>query len=253
MDNGTVFKALADESRRRLLDLLFEKDGQTLTALERHLDMTRFGVMKHLRVLESAGLITTRRKGRDKHHFLNPEPIAAAYDRWVGKYAQPHLRVLAGLKSSLENPVTTLTKSHTHVIQTFIKASAEEVWQALTTPDFTEKYYFGTRVETSLTKGSPFRYLTHDGNVMLDGEVVECDPPRRLVTTFMPKWEEDGDSKLEPSQVTYELEESSGVTRLRLTHEGLPEGHPVVEGTFTGWTKILSGLKTLLETGSSMS
>ena len=97
-----VFKALADPTRRGLLDTLYERDGQTLTELEERLPMTRFGVMKHLRVLEEAGLVTTRKRGREKLHFLNPVPIRLVHDRWVSKYAEPWAAALSGLKQRLE-------------------------------------------------------------------------------------------------------------------------------------------------------
>ena len=98
-----VFKALADPTRRSLLDELFREDGQTLSALEARLPMTRIGVMKHLRVLEDAGLVTTRRRGREKLHFLNPVPIRLVHDRWVSKYAEPWAATLSELKSTLED------------------------------------------------------------------------------------------------------------------------------------------------------
>jgi DNA-binding transcriptional ArsR family regulator len=97
-----VFKALADPTRRRLLDELFEQDGQTLSALEQRLPMSRFGVAKHLKVLEGAGLVTTRKRGREKLHFLNPVPIREVHDRWVSKYAEPWASALTGLKRDLE-------------------------------------------------------------------------------------------------------------------------------------------------------
>ena len=102
-DDDRVFKALADPTRRFLLDRLFERDGRTLSELESELDMTRFGVMKHLRVLEDASLVVTRRSGREKLHFLNPVPIRLIHDRWVSKYAEPWAAGLSGLKSELEN------------------------------------------------------------------------------------------------------------------------------------------------------
>jgi DNA-binding transcriptional ArsR family regulator len=97
-----VFRALADPTRRGLLDALFEHDGQTLSALEQGIPMTRFGVMKHLRVLEDAHLVTTRRRGREKLHFLNPVPIRLVHDRWVSKYAEPWAATLSGLKQTIE-------------------------------------------------------------------------------------------------------------------------------------------------------
>src|SRR5215469_23896 len=103
-----VFKALADPTRRSLLDQLFEEDGQTLSALEARVDMTRFGVMKHLTVLEEAGLITTRRRGREKLHYLNTVPIRLVHDRWVSKYAEPWAATLSGLKTHLEDDMQTV-------------------------------------------------------------------------------------------------------------------------------------------------
>ncbi len=97
-----VFKALADPTRRGLLDRLFERDGQTLGELEEDLSMTRFGVMKHLKVLEEAGLLTTRKRGREKLHFLNPVPIRLVYERWVSKYAEPWASALSELKTEIE-------------------------------------------------------------------------------------------------------------------------------------------------------
>ena len=247
MIDDLVYKALADEGRRALLDSLFAKDGQTLRELEACLNqMTRFGVMKHLRVLEDANLVVTERRGREKLHFLNPAPIGELYDRWVGKYAQPHLRVVSGLKTSLETRTMTETKVNTHIIQTYIRATPDSVWQALTDPDMTEKYYFGTRVVTDLNPGTPFRYVDQKGDIMIDGEVLESDPPNKLVVTFRHKWD---DEPVDGGTVTYELTQMDDVTKLRLTHIGLPEGHPLVQETFNGWSYILAGLKTLVETG----
>jgi DNA-binding transcriptional ArsR family regulator len=102
-DDDLVFRALADPTRRHLLDQLFERDGRTLTELESELEMTRFGVMKHLRLLEEAGLVVTRREGRQKLHYLNPVPIRLIHDRWIDKYRERQVSVLADLKSELED------------------------------------------------------------------------------------------------------------------------------------------------------
>jgi DNA-binding transcriptional ArsR family regulator len=101
-DDDPVFKALADPTRRHLLDRLFERDGRTLSELESELEMTRFGVMKHLRILEAAGLVVTRRHGREKHHFLNPVPIRLIHDRWIDKYTERQVTALSDLKNRLE-------------------------------------------------------------------------------------------------------------------------------------------------------
>ena len=102
VDDDRVFRALADPTRRHLLDRLFERDGRTLTELESELEMTRFGVMKHLRLLEEAGLVVTRRQGREKLHFLNPVPIRQIHDRWIDKYTEQRVSALLDLKHDLE-------------------------------------------------------------------------------------------------------------------------------------------------------
>ena len=101
-DDDRIFKALADPTRRHLLDRLFERDGRTLTELESELEMTRFGVMKHLRVLEDAGLVVSRKQGREKLHYLNPVPIRLVHDRWIDKYTERHVAALVDLKNELE-------------------------------------------------------------------------------------------------------------------------------------------------------
>ncbi|HYY21926.1 MAG TPA: metalloregulator ArsR/SmtB family transcription factor [Thermoleophilaceae bacterium] len=143
-----VFRALADPTRRSLLDELFRRDGQTLSALERRLPMTRFGVMKHLRVLEEAGLVTTKRRGREKLHFLNPVPIRLIHDRWVSKYAEPWAATLSGLKERLEG--NTMEK----VFEIYIKTTPERLWEAITDPEMRSKYTFGLAVELDWTTGS---------------------------------------------------------------------------------------------------
>src|SRR5246127_4992567 len=134
-----VFRALADPTRRRLLDELFKEDGQTLSSLEGRLPMTRFGVMKHLRLLEEAGLVVTRRRGREKLHFLNTVPIRLIHDRWVSKYAAPWAAALSDLKHHLEDD--TMEK----VFEIYIKTTPERLWDAITDGDIRSKYTFGAR------------------------------------------------------------------------------------------------------------
>src|SRR5688572_32145167 len=174
-EDEAVFRALADPSRRRLLDLLFERDGRTLTELESELPMTRFGVMKHLRVLEEAHLITTRKVGREKFHYLNPVPIQQVYDRWVSKYAQPFTHTLVQLKQKLENP--PMPEKHSHVYSIFIRTTPEALWQALTDGAISQQYYFNSVVTSTWEKGDPYRYVRPTGELMLEGEVLEIDPP----------------------------------------------------------------------------
>src|SRR4029078_130476 len=136
-----VFKALADPTPRSLLDELFREDGQTLSALEERFPMSRFGVMKHLKLLEEAGLVVTRRRGREKLHFLTPVPIRLVHDRWVSKYAAPWAAALSDLKSRLETPMEK-------VFEIYIKATPERVWEAITDPDIRSKYHFGNRISS---------------------------------------------------------------------------------------------------------
>lgn len=260
MEHERVFKALGDESRRKLLDLLFLKDGRSLSDLEEHLPMTRFGVMKHLKLLKEAGLVTTRKSGRETLHYLNAVPIQMVYDRWVSKYSKGWARTLTELKYDLEEidleaktmAEAKTAETSTQVFEVYIRTTAEKLWQAITDGSITDKYYFGTRVESDLKPGSGFNYLTPDGNVMVGGKVIECDPPKKLVTTFSPSWAMGDNPNYPETRVTYEIEPTGGVCKLRLVHEGLPAEHSLTEGIFRGWSQILSGLKTLLETGESL-
>lgn len=237
-----VFKALADPTRRSLLDALFKQDGQTLGALERRLTMTRFGVMKHLRVLEDAGLVVTRRRGREKLHFLNPVPIRLIHDRWIDKYTEPWAAMLSGLKTTLEEG------SMEKVFEIYIKTTPERLWQAITDPEMRAKYNFGVGIHSEWTPGSRYEAIAGGttGKTIWEGENVEVDPPRRLVQSYRALW--DDDAKAEgTSRVTWEIEPVGDSCRLTVVHDQLREGaNPRLYG---GWPMILSGLKTLLETG----
>jgi uncharacterized protein YndB with AHSA1/START domain len=236
----TVFRALADPTRRSLLDELFREDGQTLSALGARFKMTRFGVMKHLKLLEEAGLVVTRRRGREKLHFLNPVPIRLVHDRWVSKYAEPWVATLSGLK-------TTLEENMEKVFEIYIKTTPERLWEAITDPEMRSKYNFGTRISSDFTPGS--RYETsHPGapGLLGEGENLEVDPPRRLVQSMKALWGEDVKSE-GTSRVTWEIEPVGDSCHLTVTHDQLREG--ANSQLYGGWPMILSGLKTLLETG----
>ena len=243
-----VFKALADPTRRRLLDMLFRRDGQTLGQLERRLAMTRFGVMKHLRVLEQAGLVVTRRRGREKLHFLNAVPIRQVHDRWIDKYSAPVAALLTGLKKEIE-------EGHMEKIyEIYIKTTPERLWQAITDPALRAKFSFGVATHSDWTPGSPYHARTTDATVspgidIADGENLEVDAPRRLVQTFRALWSDA--AKAEGySRVTWEIEPIGDSCRLTVTHDQLRDGaNPELYG---GWPMILSGLKTLLETGEML-
>lgn len=236
-----VFRALADKSRRKLLDALFKKDGQTLSALEAHLPMTRFGVMKHLKVLEEAGLLVAKRSGREKLHYLNAVPIRLIHDRWVSKYAEPWAATLTGLKHQLESEEKTMEK----VFEIYIKTTPERLWLAITDTEMRRKYNFGAVFKSDWTKGSRLEAFGH-GHLIADGENLEVDPPRRLVQSFRALWGEDVKSE-GTSRVTWEIEPIGDSCRLTVTHDQLREGANAQ--LYGGWPMVLSGLKTLLETG----
>ena len=238
-----VFRALADPTRRSLLDELFREDGQTLSALARRLPMTRIGVMKHLRVLEEAGLVTTKRRGREKLHFLHAVPIRLVHDRWVSKYAEPWAATLSGLKKRLED---TMEK----VFEIYIKTTPERLWEAITDPELRSQYTFGVRVESDWTPGSRYEGGSPLApNLMFEGDNLEIDPPRRLVQSFTALWSDEVKSE-GTSRVTWEIEPVGDSCRLIVTHDQLREGaHGEIYG---GWPQILSGLKTLLETGETL-
>lgn len=235
-----VFRALADPTRRALLDELFRQDGQTLGELEARFEMTRFGVMKHLRILEEAGLVVPRRDGRRKRHHLNPVPIRLVHDRWVGKYAEPWAAGLSDLKQRLE---ATMEK----VFEIYIRTTPERLWEALTGPDDRPSYAFGTRWSPALGPEAAFQVVSPNAPGPLgEGEVLEWDPPRRLVQTMRALWSEDVASE-GFSTVTYEIEQVADSCRLTVVHSDLREG--ASGELYGGWPMILSGLKTWLETG----
>jgi uncharacterized protein YndB with AHSA1/START domain/biotin operon repressor len=237
-----VFRALADPTRRQILDELFRADGQTLSALAAQFSISRIGVMKHLNVLESAGLIVTKRRGREKLHFLNPIPIRQVHDRWIDKYTAPWAAGLIGLKQELEQP------DMEKIFEIYIQTTPERLWEAITNPEIRAKYNFGAAMTTDWQPGSPIHMESaRSAGVLLgDGEVLEAQPPTRLVHTLRALWGED--VKAEGfSRVTWEIEQVHDSCRLTVTHDQLREG--ANDQLYGGWPMILSGLKTWLETG----
>ena len=236
-----MFKALADRTRRGLLDELFERDGQTLGALEQRLPMTRFGVMKHLKVLEEAGLVTTKRRGREKLHFLNPVPIRLVHDRWVSKYAEPWAAGLSDVKQRLESPMEK-------VFEIYIHTTPERLWEAIIDPEIRAKYNFGAAmVVAELKPGAHYEMTAPKADAILgEGEILEVDPPRRLVHTMAAYFSEEAKAE-GTSRVTWEIEPIGDSCRLTLTHDQLREG--ANSQLFGGWPMVLSGLKTWLESG----
>jgi uncharacterized protein YndB with AHSA1/START domain len=243
-----VFRALADPNRRLLLDRLFERDGQSLGELQVQLPMSRFGVMKHLGVLEEAGLVTTRRVGRRKLHYLNPVPIRLVHDRWISRYSEPIVAQLSALKARLED--TPMGAAPRHVYEIFIRTTPERLWRAITDPADTRLYYFGSEVQSDWKVGSRLTYLD-GGQVSLDCKILEIDPAHRLVHSFAITYDPEAASD-RPSRVTWEIEKLGESCRLTLVHDDFDGETRTYHEVEHGWSQILSGLKTLIETGQPL-
>lgn len=238
-----VFRALADPTRRALLDALFAEDGQTLSSLAAGHNMTRIAVAKHLGILEHSGLVRTRRSGREKHHYLNPVPIRLVHDRWVSKYTEPWAAGLVALKQELENVVEK-------VFEIYIRTTPERLWQAITDPATRARFQFGATVTSDWGTGSDYA-VRHPGaeGPLIDGVNMEVDRPRRLVQSYLAHWS-DAAAAAGTSRVTWEIEPVGDSCRLTVVHDELPaDAAPDLYG---GWPMLLSGLKTWLETGTTL-
>jgi DNA-binding transcriptional ArsR family regulator/uncharacterized protein YndB with AHSA1/START domain len=256
-----VFRALADPSRRLLLDSLNERNGQTLRELGSGLDMARQSVSKHLAVLEAANLITTVRRGREKHHYLNAAPINEIAERWITRYEQDRVHALADLKRALEDPPMD---KPSFVYTTYIQTTPERLWQALTEPVFTERYWAIT-FGSDWKPGSAMTWHTR-GLTIVDPEqvVVESERYRRLSYTWQtltPEWAaslaltDDARDRLiaEPrSQVTFEIEPLGDQVKLTVIHDDLEPGGVTASLISEGWPRVVANLKTLLETGDTL-
>ena len=239
-----IFKALNDPARRALLDSLRARDGQTLTELETQLDMTRFGVMKHLKVLEDASLVVTRKRGRFKHHYLNAVPLQEVIDRWIEPLlAKPAARAVIDLKSQLVG--TTPMSKPDFVMRTYIRCTRDALWSALTDPDQMTAYHF--MAAAVHRDGDTLIYEHPDGSTMMRARTLEADPKSRIVSTFEPEWEGGG----APPKTIFLLAEEGDHCALTVEHYDLT--FPVVpgEGIHDGWARWAAGLKTFLESGDS--
>ena len=254
-----VFKALGSPARRLLLDSLFEDDGQTLGELTDRLEMTRFGAMKHLRVLEDANLVVTRRSGREKLHYLNPVPIRELHDRWIGKYAEPWVSALTSLKKDLETSLkreletemTPNTEQDRHVYQIFIRSTPEEVWGGITNGALTRRYFHQTSIESTWDAGAAVVYRSPDGSVAVGGEVLEVERPSRLSYTWRVLYNPEA-AKEAPSRVTWEIEPVGETCKVTMVHDRFPANSVVYPEVGEGWHPLLSSMKSLLETGEPL-
>lgn len=261
-----IFKALADASRRHLLDALNRRNGQTLGELCSGLEMARQSVTKHLAVLEAAGLVITQRRGREKLHYLNAAPINEIADRWIDRYGREHARALADLKRALEDRPMS---EHRFVYATYIRTTPEELWRALTDPAFTVRYW-GVGLVSDWQVGSPvlWRYAPDEEPRDLGEVVLESDPPRRLAYTWHNYQPEHADFfgwspeyfaelvKEKISRVAFEIEPNGSTVKLTVIHDGFESETEMLKAVSGqkkesgGWPEILANLKTLLETGT---
>ncbi|WP_203801096.1 ArsR/SmtB family transcription factor [Actinoplanes couchii] len=260
-----VFKALADPTRRRLLDDLRAENGQTLNELCARLAMTRQSVTQHLGVLEEANLVSTVRRGREKLHYLNPIPIHDVRQRWIESFEEPRLGVLDMIRSEAERPrqqgveqtqgpatargrrpVEELAVRPDYVYVTYVHATPDRVWEALTSADLTGKFW-GHRNVSDWRPGSPWEHERADGSGISDGSgvVLEAEPPTRLVMTF---GEPDAAAGPEASVVTFLIERYHDIVRLTVTHANLPSDEDLAAISL-GWPAVMANLKSLLETG----
>jgi DNA-binding transcriptional ArsR family regulator/uncharacterized protein YndB with AHSA1/START domain len=259
-----VFRALADPSRRQLLDSLNERGGQTLRELCAGLDMARQSVSKHLAVLETANLVTTLRRGREKLHYLNAAPINDISDRWINHYDRQRADALFDLKRALEGTAMTATTKPEFVYTTYIRTTPERLWQALTEPSFTQRYW-NTSFDTDWRAGSPMTWHNH-GVTISDPEqrVLVSEPFTRLSYSWhsvTPEFAqaigfsdaERASWEAEPrSKVTFEIEPQGEVCKLTVVHDDFEPGGFVASKVSQGWPSVLSTLKTFVETGEPL-
>ncbi len=249
-----MFRALADPGRRRLLDMLYARSGLTLGELCEGLDLRRQSVSQHLDLLESAGLVTSVRSGRRKLHYLNPVPIHEIQRRWIRKFEQPRLAALEGIKqraeeSAMSTSATTTNTVPDYVYTTYIRATAEQVWDALTDADLTARFWGHAQV-SDWQVGSRVDHVRTDGSGIPDvsGRVIETDRPRRLVFGFGdPQFYDD--PTREPSEVAFDIEAGADIVKLTVTHTKLSSAEEL-DNIGLGWPAVFANLKTLLETGA---
>lgn len=260
-DEASTIAAIADASRRTVLDLLRAEDGRPVKELEAALPhLGRHAVLKHVGVLERAGLVVTRKVGRRRLCYLNPSPLLDLARRWTREYTAAwgsHLvrlrdHVETGRSTTTETKGTTMTSAQTTapdlVQQVVINASIERVWEAITT-DEARNWYFGCSM-TSIDAAAEYACQTPEGVALIKGRTVEVEPPHRLVQTFDAVWDEDVSSDA-PSEVTWLLRQDGPLTTLTVEHRGVA-GTETGRQASGGWLFLVSSLKSYVETGTAL-
>lgn len=239
-----VFKALADPTRRYLLDRLHQRNGQTLTELCEHLDMARQSATQHLEILEEANLISATRRGRERVHYLNPIPLHQIQERWIDKFERPRLQEISRIKRKAEEQ--DMSERLTFRYVTYIESTPDKVWHALTDADLTAEYWGHSNV-SDWKAGSQWEHRRTDGSHIADvvGTVLDAVPPSRLVMTFVDPADETPEGQ---SKVTFEIEPYREIVKLTVTHENLA-GQEGLDAAAAGWSGVFANLKSLLETG----
>ena len=253
-DADDVFRGLADPSRRRILDLLKGEPGMNLTELSAHFEFSRFAVMKHLKSLERANLVVSRRVGRERQLYVNAVPLQAIYDRWISQYGAVLARRITSLKRELEQEtgsMTTIATKLRHLYVTYIRTTPEELWDALTDPAKTKLFFHDSEVRSDFEVGATIEYLVADDSGQtkpaLSGEILEVEPGRRLVHSFAFASTDDP-----PSRVTWEIEPLGDVVKVTVLHDEFESETETFTSVAQGWPPVIAGLKTYLETGEAL-
>jgi len=247
-----IFYSLAAPSRRKILDIVKNNPGIHINKLTEHFEFSRYAVMKHLKILEDAELILSKRSSRYKTLYINAVPIQTIYDRWISKYSALWTKNLSELKYQLEEENKIMTQSDLkHIFVIYIKTTKEKLWDALTNPEMTSQYYYGSKIKSNMEKGSTIEFIIKDEegqeNAAVSGVIEEIIPYKRLVHTFDFHDQEDS-----PSRVAFEIEETEMGLKLTVIHDKFESETTTFKEVGEGWPYILSGLKTLLETGSPL-
>lgn len=234
------------------MDIVKNNPGIHVKKLTKHFEFSRYAVMKHLKILENADLIVPQKVGKNKNLYLNAISIQTIYDRWISGFSALWAEKITTLKYQLEEGDKIMTQEDLkYVFVTYIKTTKEKLWDALTNPKITKQYFFGSPIRSDFKKGSPIEFIIKDekghDKIGISGVIKELIPYKRIVHTF--KFHDKDDL---PSRVTYEIEETDKGLKLTVIHDQFEGKTATYNDVIEGWPYILSGLKTVLETGKPL-